>query len=69
MRRTALLALAAAAAVVAAPGTANALYDHRCSGAVDTNCYTVYCIAVDCFRADCPVYVNATAVTQAKCLG
>jgi hypothetical protein len=70
MRRIAMLALAAATAVtVAAPGTANALYDHQCHGTVDVNCYTYYCLAVDCFRADCPVYLNVSTATQARCLG
>lgn len=70
MRRT-TFAVAAAVAAFTLPGAASAAptYDHACRGTVDTMCYTYWCVAVDCFRQDCVVYVNVSTATQVRCWG
>jgi hypothetical protein len=57
MRRLGALCLAAAAAGSLAPAAHAALqFERRCSGTVDTRCYSDLCGIADCVRRDCLVY-------------
>jgi hypothetical protein len=67
MRRIAMLTLAAAAAVAVAPAPANAV--SRCSGTIDTQCYTYTCSRTQCLEVICAVWVDVVAGQQSGCFG
>ena len=67
--RIASFALAAAAAVAAVPGTAQAAaVRHQCSGTYDTNCYTWVC-SRNCLEVNCAVWIDVVPTTQSGCIG